>query len=275
MMDRDRAVELHYTQDELVEKVLAAIRRVKGGLEGLSVRDLAPVDGFHVRGRAATEELAALAGVLPGWRVLDVGCGVGGSARFLADRCGCRVLGVDLTPAYVDLASTLSALVGLEESCRFQVASATELPCGDAEFDCVWLEHVQMNIANKAGLVSELSRVLRVGGRLALHEVFLGSGGPPRLPVPWAETLDTSFLTAYEDLRDLLTAGGFHLVEERDVTETSLQWFRKQRDRAPAPPNPLGLHLLMGPRAKEKVANLSLNLEENRVRIVQLVVEKS
>jgi MPBQ/MSBQ methyltransferase len=238
------------------------------------VSDLAPVDGFHVRGRAATDELAELAGLQPDWRVLDVGSGPGGSARYLAEKWGCRVLGVDLTPAYVDLATILSDLVGLAESTDFRVASATALPCGNAEFDLVWLEHVQMNIADKAGLVSELGRVLRPGGRLALHEVFLGGGGTPHLPVPWAETPDTSFLVAYEDLRDLLLAADMRLVVERDASETALQWFRKQRSRPRAAPSPLGLHLLMGPRAKDKVANLARNLEEERVRIVQLVVEK-
>jgi len=73
------------------------------------------VDEFHVRGREATVELARRAALGPGTRVLDVGCGLGGSARYLAAEHECQVTGIDLTQEYVDVANALAGMVGLSD----------------------------------------------------------------------------------------------------------------------------------------------------------------
>ena len=127
----------NYTRTGLEGVILDALRGVYGDLEGLGPDALASVDEFHVRGRESTVELAELVDTLAGRSVLDVGCGLGGTSRYLAARHGCRVTGLDLTPAYVDLARTLSALVGLDGATSFQEGSATDLPFDDASFDVV------------------------------------------------------------------------------------------------------------------------------------------
>ena len=130
----------------------------------------------------ATEELATWAAVRPKHRLLDVGSGLGGTARYLTVSCGCDVVGVDLTEAYCRVAEELSRRVGLEEATRFQQGSALALPFDDAQFDIVWTEHVQMNVEDKSGFYGELARVVKSGGRLAFHDIFAGTGAPCIFP---------------------------------------------------------------------------------------------
>ncbi|MDF1556340.1 MAG: methyltransferase domain-containing protein [Deferrisomatales bacterium] len=274
MVECQQAVISHYHQEDLGARVLAALGEVRGSLEDLTAEDLAPLDGLHVRGRRATAELAALAEVQFGERVLDIGAGLGGAARHLGAAYACRVVGLDLTPSYVALAADLTARVGLAEMARFLVGSATALPLGGGVFDLVWLEHVQMNIADKVRLVQEIARVLRPGGRLALYEVCSAGAAQPRFPVPWADTAATSFLLSTEGLRGLLVDNGLGVTRWRDVTEGACRWFRNRRGAGAAPPSPLGPHLLMGAGAGAKIANLGRSLEEGRVCLVQVVAER-
>ena len=112
----------------------------------------------------------------PGLKVLDVGSGLGGSARYLAGEHGCRVTGIDLTKEYVDVANALAELVGMKNLVTFRQASALDLPFADGSFDVVWTQHVQMNIADKRAFYSQIARVLAPRGRLLFHDIFQGPG---------------------------------------------------------------------------------------------------
>jgi MPBQ/MSBQ methyltransferase len=240
----------------------------------LAPRDLALVDEFHIRGRDATVELADRAKPQAGERVLDVGCGLGGSARFLAAERSCVATVLDLTSEYVDAATELARVVGLD-AVRFCRGSALDLPFADGEFDLVWTEHAQMNIADKQRLYSEMARVLRPGGRLAFHDVFAGAG-QPYYPVPWAEEAAISFLVAPDESRTLLEQAGFRIVHWEDTTKRSLEWFAAAAKRSVGSgPPPLGLHLVMGANARAKVSNLVRNLGEGRLVVVQAVAAKT
>jgi cyclopropane fatty-acyl-phospholipid synthase-like methyltransferase len=236
--------------------------------------DLAPVDEFHIRGREATIELANRAGLEAGQRVLDVGCGLGGSARYLAAEYGCRVVGIDLTREYIDVANDLAVRVGLGGKVGFRQASALELPFGDAEFDVVWTEHVQMNIADKHRFYGEIARVLAPGGRLMFHDIFRGHG-ELHYPVPWADMSSISFLATQDEVREILQGVGFRVLDWEDTSARSLAWFGAavERIKASGPP-PLGLHLLMGDTALAKLENMGRNLREGRIVVAQAVAEK-
>lgn len=176
-------VERHYARDDdILLCIAAALREAGKDPSRLAPADLAPVDEFHIRGRESTVELARRAAPRTGERVLDLGCGLGGSARYLAAEHGCAVTGIDLTHAYVDAARTLTRWVGLDGRVRFEAADALALPFDDASFDLVWTEHVQMNIADKSRLYAEIARVLAPGGRLALHDFLRGTGEPDLSP---------------------------------------------------------------------------------------------
>jgi ubiquinone/menaquinone biosynthesis C-methylase UbiE len=268
-------VSRHYGLSGVLEAILEALRAGGKDLDQLKPPDLAPVDEFHIRGREATVELAAMAAVDAGMRVLDVGSGVGGSARYLASEFGCRVTGVDLTPQYCETAAALSQWVGLGGLTEFCCASALQMPFEDAAFELVWTQHAQMNIADKPRLYREIARVLRPGGRFVFHDILAGPGGPPHFPVHWAEEPAMSFLIAPDALRDLLERTGFRVRVWRDTTEVARHWFLNawEKRRVTGAP-PLGLHLLMGPTAPSKFANVAKNLREERITVFQGVLER-
>jgi SAM-dependent methyltransferase len=269
------SVERHYGREDLLGAILEALRAAGKDPARLKPADLAPVDAFHIRGREATVELAARARLSPGLRVLDVGCGLGGSARYLAGEHGCRVTGIDLTHEYVEAATALARLVGLDSLVEFRRSGALELPFADGAFDVVWTEHVQMNVADKRAFYRELARVLAPGGRLAFHDVFLGPEGGPRYPVPWAEEASISFLATAEAVRAIVEDLGLRIEDWEDTTGRSLAWFLAAAEKAEhAVPSPLGMHLVMGATTRDKFANLIRNLREQRIAVAQGVAVK-
>ena len=275
MSSMDETVEAHYTVAGLGAAILDALRRMGKEPASLTPADLVAVDEFHVRGRQATQELAGWAGVDSHSRVLDVGCGIGGSARHLAQEYGCRVTGLDLTRDYCEVATMLSNLTGLGDRTEFRQGSALDLPFEDESFDIVWTEHVQMNIADKATFYSEIARVLRPGGRLAFHDIFRGPIDELHFPVPWAGAARTSFLVPPGDVQRILDSLGFQVRRWEDSTQRSLDWFLGLAAGAsPREPSPLGLHLLMGADSRAKLENQVRNLREGRIVLIQAVLEK-
>lgn len=276
MSHNDATIQRHYGGEEIVSSILAALRASGKDLERLRPADLAPVDEFHVRGREATTELAARAALSPGMRVIDVGCGLGGSARHLAIEHGCHVVGVDLTAEYVEAACELTRLVGLASEVEFRQASALALPFPDASFDVAWTEHVQMNIADKPAFYGELARVLAPGGRLVFHDVFAGPLGAPHYPVPWASGPEISHLATTDEVRKILEDLGLRITDWEDRSERTREWFARtiEKLRATGARPPLGLHILMGPDTPIKFQNLLGNLSEARITVVQAVIER-
>src|SRR4051794_23491598 len=155
-------------------------------IDALEASDLAMLEDFHSLGRLATAALIDLAQVGPADRVLDAGCGIGGTARLIAAQRGARVTALDLPPEYCEVATWLNDAVGLGDAIEVRTADVTQLPFDAASFDVVVSQHVQMNIADKRRLYAEARRVLAPGGRLALWDVTASSGGSLHLPVPWA-----------------------------------------------------------------------------------------
>jgi sarcosine/dimethylglycine N-methyltransferase len=201
--------------------------------------------------------------------VLDAGTGIGGTARHLASTVGCHVTAVDLTPAYCEIARWLNAATGLDDRIDVREASVTDLPFADAAFDVVVSQHVQMNIADKPALYRETRRVLRDGGRLALWDVLAGPAGPPLFPVPWADEPESSWLVTPDELRHLLSDAGFVALDWQDRTSdagTVLPLLLAQ------PEQPLGLHVFV-PDFSTKLRNLAASAEQNRVCLVQAILE--
>ncbi len=268
-------VREHYRQPELGQALLAALARSGTDIASLRREDLAPIEEFHIGGREATRALARVAGLQPGWRVLDLGSGIGGPARTLAAEFGCNVVGVDLVEESCRTAADLTARVGLSDRVQFRCADALDTGLESASFDAVVLEHVNMNIADKGGLFYEAARVLRPGGRLALYEICAGPVSPVHFPVPWAVDARTSFLIAPEVLRWDTEAAGFKALVWEDVSRPAMEQFQtvlaNLEQSAPNAP-PLGINLVMGADAKQKITNVVRNLEEARVRLIRAVL---
>jgi sarcosine/dimethylglycine N-methyltransferase len=270
MTDELDGVRDHYRASGLTARLKTALTALGPGDQRLTPQQLGALDQFHTRGLAATAELAGLAGITANMAVLDVGSGVGGPARFLAETCGCRVIGVDLSEPFVDAARHLTERTGQSGQVSFETASALELPFDDGRFDVVLLQHVAMNIADRARLYREMRRVLKQGGRFATFDVVL-NGGEPHYPVPWARTPATSFLLTATATREAIEPAGFRTLIWQDDTETAKAWFAQLRASGP-PPSP-NLGVVMGPEFAQLAANLGRNLMEGRLGILTAVFE--
>ena len=275
MIDAAKVTE-HYTRDGLLERVKAALVTAGLGSGPLTVAQLAPLDQFHSRGLAATIDLGKALAPSPETSVLDIGAGLGGPSRHLAATHGCHVTGIDLGPSYVEAAIYLAERVGLAAKVDYHRGDALALPFEDQRFDIVWTQHVAMNIADRAGLHAEAHRVLKPGGRLAIHDVLAGPVGPLHFPVPWSRTPDTSFLLTPDAMRAALETQGFVVESWIDRTAETIAWFAESQAamRAAGGPPPLGLHLAMGPEFQTMTANLALNLREGRAVLIEAIVAR-
>jgi SAM-dependent methyltransferase len=252
----------HYSQGQLERTILNALITLGADPEHLDPDQLATVDEFHIGGRKATVELLDQLELRPALRVLDVGSGLGGTARYLARRHGVEVTGVDLTAEYVEVATSLTRRAGLAELVQFRQASATTLPFSDGSFDRVCMLHVGMNIADKAALFAEIRRVLAAGGGLGIYDLMRVGPGEITYPVPWAGSSATSFLMEPQRYRELLAQARLPVQVERDRRGFGIEALHEVRARVARDGLPaLGLHLVMVPDPAWKIANMLNSLE--------------
>ena len=272
MTDVLNSVRDHYRAIGLTERLKSALSALGTEDQRLPPQQLAALDQFHTRGLAATTELARLAGITADMSVLDVGSGIGGPARFIAAACGCRVTGIDLSEPFVDAARYLTERTGQSGQVSFQVASALQLPFDDGRFDVVLLQHVAMNISDRARLYREIWRVLVSGGKFATFDV-VSNNGEPHYPVPWARTPATSFLLTAAATREAIEQSGFRTLTWQDDSEAAKAWFAQLR--ASGPPAPPNLGVVIGPDFAELSANLGRNIMEGRIGILTAVFESA
>jgi ubiquinone/menaquinone biosynthesis C-methylase UbiE len=269
-MDVEKQVAAYYTRGRLEERILDALRGAGKNLEHLQPADLAAVDNFHVGGREATEDLAAFMELRVGMHLLDVGCGIGGPARYFAER-GCQVMGIDLTDEFVRCAESMTRLVKLDRKAKFRRASALELPFDSGAFDGAYEIHAGMNIGDKAGVFREVARVLKRGARFAIFDIMSGGDGPFEFPVPWALGPETSFVASTAEYRQALQAAGFHVEHERERRQFAVEFIRRMMAQASAATTELRVHLLMGEQAPLMLKNVMSAIASGSLEPVELV----
>lgn len=275
MSTNESLIEAHYAHDHLYETIVQTLAGAGITAKKISRKDIAPIDEFHVRGQEVSHELAAAAGLQPGMRILDAGCGLGGACRMLADEYNCDVTGIDITGDYIRTAQQLSAITGLQQATRFVQGSVLALPFTNNTFDIVWTQHVQMNIADKKTFYAEIQRVLTNGGRFIYYDILSNDHLPVHFPVPWATNAELSFLMTSHQLHTLLHETGLQRIQVKDETEKGIAFFNNLFSRIAQKGLPaLGLHLLMGDTALEKLNNLHKNLLEKRIRLESGIYEK-
>jgi ubiquinone/menaquinone biosynthesis C-methylase UbiE len=270
MADR---VASHYSENiKLADAIAEKLRSTGKDLNKLTTADLVVVDEFHIRGRKATLELGEKMNLNARSHVLDIGSGLGGPARTLAETYGCRVTGIDLTQAFCDAATAMSDWVGLGDLVSFKQADATNLPFKSRVFDAAMTIHVAMNIAAKDKMYMEARRVLKPGGVFAVYDVLQGEGGEVLYPVPWARDLSISHLATPAEMKTLLTGAGFKLLEVQDSTEESQSFFDRmtaQMARTGAPP--VIWQLFLGDDFPAMAYNQVHNVTERRIRTVSYI----
>lgn len=272
---RDEAIAAHYSTGGLGERILTGLRQA--GIDPAKVRptDLAPVDEFHMGGRAATQYITGLMPLSPGMEVLDIGSGLGGLARYLAGECGCHVTGIDLTPEFVDVANQLTELTGLSDRVTFHTGSALDMPWGAASFDAAVTFHVAMNIVDRPRLYAEAARVLRSGAPFAIYDVLKGPAEGMLYPTPWASSAASNHLVGLAEMRTLLEGAGFEITHQEDRTEVGLSYHRDRLAAmgAASGPPPLGPHLILGRIAGTTAQNM-LHMLESRQITLQLILAR-
>lgn len=270
-MDRSdaRATNDYWGREGLERKILDALAATGKNVDALTVEDLAPADHFHSGGKSATERLARLAQLRPGMRVLDVGGGLGGPARTLAAKFGCRVTLVDLTESYVRAGAALTARLGLADRVTHRVGDALTLDVGDGPFDVVWTQNSGMNITDKERLYAGFARALRPGGVLALQEPMAGPVQPVLFPVMWARDAGASFLRGPDEMRKVIEAAGFQVRAWDDVTAEAAG----PSTGADSPAHSVQ-RIIMGDALEAIVRAGQRNREERRIVMIQAALER-
>jgi SAM-dependent methyltransferase len=270
-----RAIADHWARGDVYGLIVSALNKMSKPLEALTVEDLAPVDHFHALGLAATVELADRLPVKPGQHIVDIGCGLGGPARYMARRFQCRVSGVDITEPFVEAANKLTALVRMQGQVEIEHGDGQRLPYPDSTFDGAYTQHVTMNVADRPAFFAEAYRVLKPGAFFALTEHGLGPEGHPHYPVPWSTDGSGAYLVTPAETRAAVERAGFEAVVIEDTGAKYAAGYRAAIARAEkgALP-PLGIHLLLGETALQKARNAARNIDEGRTHPIRLICRK-
>lgn len=272
MIGFEERIVAHYGGADLFDQIVSALEASGVAADKLTPDHLKPVDEFHIGGAEATTALLDQLQIATGSKVLDVGSGIGGPARLMAQRYGADVCGVDLTPAFVDTARRLTDAVGLKAS--FVLGSALDLPFEDESFDLATLLHVGMNLPDKPRLFAEAARVIKPGGCFAVYDI-MQIGAHPVFPLPWASTPEGSFLAAPADYLLAAEAAGFKLRARRDRGEAAKAFFAAMKARMAEPgPPAVGLPMVMGGDAPTKIANMVESVGAGDIVPVEMIFDK-
>ncbi len=276
-MAEEQDVADHYTSGSLLERLLATLAEDGIDTTALSVEKLAPYDQFHGRGIEATVELAALLDVSNTDHLLDVGCGIGGPARYMASRFGCPVTGIDLTNEFCVVARELNERVGLKDQIDIREGNALSMPFGDGVFDGAYSMNVSMNIEDKSGFYREIHRVLKPGGWFVLIDVSDGPAEGPEYPTPWAKTSDTSFLSTPDATRAGLEQAGFVITDVRDNLEAILDFGVRSKKAVEATGKPLqrAVGVIHGSLADTVIANSGRAMKEGALVPLEIMCKKT
>ena len=274
----DKNIERHYSSDDLELKIRAALELAGKDPDRLELKDISIIDQLHTGGHLATQSLGERCGLASTDKILDAGCGIGGSSRFLGEHFNSFVTGIDLVEVFVRVAKMLTQATGLEDKVEFFQGNLEDLDIEDSAFDVVWCQHTLMNISDKQKTFKEFYRVLKPGGRLILHEIVQKENLEIHLPVPWADSHRISFLETQNRFKEMALDANFTPDFINDATDQAKRWWQKVLAAAPkkgATPRPLGPHIIFGDNGREFGRTMTANLDENRIGLMEAMLLKT
>ena len=224
-----RAVTQFYDTHPINEdQILHALRQQGVDLENLTQDNLNPLDQDHYGGIEANAALASKAAITQSDHVLDVCSGMGGPARWLAHRIGCRVTGLELNERRCQAASRLTTLTRLSGTVEFSCGNALAMPFADGAFDVAVSQEAFVHVPDKPRLLAECARVVKSGGRIAFTDIVQRGRLDDRDLARLRDEMAYPSVETIGGYRKLLQESG---CDEVQVDDLSDKWTRILVDR--------------------------------------------
>lgn len=177
-----------------------------------------------------TRELATRAGIARGELVADLGCGLGGSSLWLAENIGCRVVGIDMNPRSLALATNGAERRGLRHLVSFRQADFPRLPFDSGSIDVAWFLESFCQAPDKYDTLREVHRVLRPAGRLVIAD-WLRMGDGEELDA-WLRGWAIPGLPTAQEFHSWMSRLGFTKINIEDITARVMDSMRMLHRRA-------------------------------------------
>jgi|GEM_PF-214936 ubiquinone/menaquinone biosynthesis C-methylase UbiE len=270
----------HWGQDIDIDAVMAALAKLNIDQPDIPLREhlvrASKLDHFHGGGIHTTDTLMSLMPLPFGDEVrgLDIGCGMGGPARWFALQRKANIDGIDITPQMARIATEISRMVGMESETFFATGDALKIPGPDSQYDFAVMMAVSCNIPQRDELYQSIHRVLKPGGVVGMLDILKGPRSGLIYPVPWAQSESegiSRLLTAEETIAASRTAG-LTLEAQQDVSQDVLAWFKNELEELDEG-RPIGFETVF-PRWLSAAQSQVANLEEDRIRFSCLVFTK-
>ena len=268
-------IENFWTRGDVFSRVQQALSEAGLINKKLEIEELFPIDQYHARGIAATVDLGKRIPIKKNNRILDIGCGLGGPARYYAKEFKCIITGIDITPSFVEIGNEFNKLTSMSDNVELLVGNGETLDFDNETFDGAYSQHVTMNISDREKFFSEAFRVLKKDSFFAFTEHGLGPEGNPIFPLPWANSSKMSFLLPPETTISILKNTGFSDIQMIETSKKYISGYEKLIKLKSANENPiLGIHVIGGDSMNERSTNSMNSIKENRTLPFEIVCKK-
>jgi len=274
-MINSKSIENFWTRGDIFSRVHHAMSEAGLINKELNIEDLFPIDQYHARGIAATVDLGKRMPISKNQKIIDIGCGLGGPARYYAKEFKCFITGIDITPSFIEIGNEFNKLTSMSDNIKLLVGNGEILDFKNETFDGAYSQHVTMNISNREKFFSEAFRVLKKDSFFAFTEHGLGPEGNPIFPLPWADSSEMSFLLPPETTISILKDIGFSDIKIIETADKYILGYEKLIGLKSENKKPiLGIHVIGGESMNERSTNSMQSIKENRTLPFEIVCKK-